>query len=116
MRLQALAGEIVDCGPVVLFPRREQAHERFIFTRQLAELVRHLRPGFAEGLGSGRVGLSGCLLQRGAHRLDLADPRAHLDRQIDGKIPDVIGREILEHGPLSVLDQGSREKQFAADK
>ena len=69
----------------------------FVFFGQAAQLVGHLRPGFAECFGTGRVGLPGGLLQRRAHLFDFADACAHFNGQVDGEIPHVVGWEVAEH-------------------
>src|SRR5450830_624405 len=38
------------------------------------------------------------LLQWRAHGFDFTDARPHFDGEVDGKIPDIIRREITEHG------------------
>ena len=97
MRLQTLGRQIVGrCAPVFVAGRNQPA-VRFVLFGKRTELVGHVRPGLAEGGRSGGVGLLGGLLQRRAHLLDLANPRAHLDREIDREVPDIVGREILEH-------------------
>src|SRR5690606_13248579 len=84
MGLQALAGEVVSSGTVVLLSGGEQAAALLVFGGQLAELVGHLRPGFTEGLRAGGVWLLGRVLQRLAHLDDLADPRTHFHGEADG--------------------------------
>jgi hypothetical protein len=95
--LQALGREQIDRGAVVLVAGRDQPAARLILFGQAAQFVGHARPRLAERSGTGGVGLLRRVLQRGAHLLDLADAGAHLDRQVDREVPDVIRGEILEH-------------------
>ena len=97
VRLQALGRQIVGRRAPVLVAGRNQPAASFVLFGKRAELVAHFRPGLAEGGRSGGVGLLGGLLQRRAHLLDLADLGAHLDREIDREVPDVVGREVPEH-------------------
>ena len=95
--LQPLGREKVRGGAVVLVAGRDQAAACLVLFGQAAQLVGHVRPGFAERLRAGGVGLLRSLLQRRAHGFDLADLSAHLDRQIDREVPYIVGREVLEH-------------------
>ena len=96
--LQALGGQEVDGRPIELLARREQTAARLVLVCERAQLVRHPHPGVAERLRPVGIRRLRRLLQRRAHLLDLADARAHLDREIDGEIPDVVGRKVPEHG------------------
>jgi hypothetical protein len=107
MRLQPFAGQVIDGGAAIFLARREPAPERLVLTRQLAELVGHARPCLSEGLRAGGVGLLGGFLQGRTHRLDLADPGAHLDGEVDREIPDIVGREIFEHRRASLQAEGA---------
>ncbi|MNI49557.1 hypothetical protein D3C73_1041710 [compost metagenome] len=97
MGLQAFAGQVIGGGTVVFLTGGQQPAIAFVFLGQAAEFVGHLRPGFTKRLGSSGVGLLGGFLQWRAHLFDFAHAGAHLDRQVDGEIPHVIGREITEH-------------------
>ena len=80
---------------------RDQASTRFVLVGERDQLVGHVDPGLAEGLRPRGVGSLRGFLQRRAHLLDFSHPRAHLDRQIDREVPDIVGGKILEHGVSS---------------
>ena len=103
VRLQAFGSQQVDGRPIQLLAGRAQPSARLVVVGERAELVGHPDPGFPEGSGAGSIGGGGRVLERCAHLLDLADPCAHLDGEIHRQVPDVVGREVLEHAWLSEI-------------
>lgn len=61
------------------------------------KLVGHRHPSVAQCSSAFSVGLSCFFFQRAAHFLNFADARTHLDREIDGEVPDVVGRKVTKH-------------------
>jgi hypothetical protein len=97
VREHALGRDEIHRGTPVFLARGEQPTSRFVFTRQVAQAVGSLDPGFAKRARAFRIGLPRRLLQRRAHVLDFAHARAHFDGEIDGQIPDVVGRKVAKH-------------------
>jgi hypothetical protein len=96
--LHAFSGQVIKRSALQFRAGRERAVPFLVFRGQLGELVRHPDP-FLQKIAGADVGALDCrVAQRSAHLVDLADLRAALERDVDGQVPDVVAREIFEHG------------------
>lgn len=97
VREHALGRDQIDRGTLVLLARRQPPPPGLVVLREIAKAIGLLDPCFAKRTRAVGVRLPGRFLERPAHLLDFTDARAHFDGEIDGQIPDVVGRKVSEH-------------------
>ena len=73
------------------------------------ELVGQRRPGAQEVRRAGVLALGGGVLDRAAGAVDLVDQAAAVERRDDAQVPDVVAREVLEHGWTLFLARLNRD-------